>query len=161
MKEGLGLSQRAMSPLWVRRGSGKKRKNKLAGAGSCDRPQREPSGKGSVSPTQAGRTGDAAELQGHPRRRLRDYREPCPVGRLYGLDLGKPSACSMRGAADDCVRPPGRPSLSAAEHPCGHLAAAATRGALAQQLREERQDQRPTPCTLGVLGSGTSRQETC
>lgn len=119
MKEAWASPSGQSRTYGLRRGSGKKRKRSRRGQAAAIA-RREPSGKGTVSPTQAVRTGDAAELRGHPRQRLRDHREPCSVGSLHGFDLGKPSACSLRGAADDCVRPPGRSSLPAAEHPCGH-----------------------------------------
>lgn len=103
MKEGLGLSQPA-SRTEKRKGSWPDRQLRS--------PAGRPSGKGTLAPTRAGRAGDPAELRCHPRprrRRRRDHREPCLVGSLHELDLGKPSASSLRGAADDCVRPPGRP----------------------------------------------------
>lgn len=121
MKEAWASPSGQSRPYGVRRGSGEKRKRSWRGQAAAIA-RREPSGKGTVSPTQAGRTGDAAELRGHPRRRLRDHREPCPVGSLHGFDLGKPSACSLRGAADDCVRPPVslRPSIPADTRSCCH-----------------------------------------
>lgn len=55
-----------------------------------------------------------------------------------------------------------RGAPDSAAHPCRHLAAAATRGALALQLRDERQaEQASNPLLPGALGSGTRRQETC
>lgn len=55
-----------------------------------------------------------------------------------------------------------RGAPDSAEHPYRHLSAAATRGALALQLRDERQAERAShPLFPGALGSGTSRQETC
>lgn len=128
---------------------------KAGGTSSGDPPQR-PSRKGAG----AGRARDRAELRWHLPRSLQGHKEPFPVGSIHGLDLGKPVANSPQGAAGDCVWPPGHPDSAA--QPCRHLAAAATRGALALQLPEEKQaEQASHPLLPGALGSGTSRQETC
>lgn len=125
-----------------------------------DSQRRSPAERPSRKGARAGRTGDGAELRCHPPRPLPGHQDLALTGASTGSTSGSrlPTVCrELRMIAS------GRPGApDSAAHPCRHLAAAATRGALAQQLPAERQAERAShPLFPGALGSGTSRQETC